>query len=133
MKNADGWNDRPWRARRTVWPKADGKRRGCACSCAMETAAGFIGENTLVLSVLNGVSSEEILAERFGETNILYCTAQGMDAVKVGNALTYAHAGMIVLGEKLPGEITPRVQAVADFLNGQTDAQCRSQPDCDGF
>ena len=40
-----------------------------------------------------------------------------MDAVKVGNALTYAHAGMIVLGEKLPGEITPRVQAVADFLN----------------
>lgn len=27
------------------------------------------------------------------------------------------HAGMIVLGEKLPGEITPRVQAVADFLN----------------
>ena len=84
---------------------------------AMETAAGFIGENTLVLSVLNGVSSEEILAERFGETNILYCTAQGMDAVKVGNALTYAHAGMIVLGEKLPGEITPRVQAVADFLN----------------
>ena len=68
---------------------------------AMETAAGFIGENTLVLSVLN----------------ILYCTAQGMDAVKVGNALTYAHAGMIVLGEKLPGEITPRVQAVADFLN----------------
>ena len=36
---------------------------------------------------------------------------------KVGNALTYAHAGMIVLGEKLPGEITPRVQAVADFLN----------------
>ena len=76
---------------------------------AMETAAGFIGENTLILSVLNGVSSEEILAERFGETNILYCTAQGMDAVKVGNALTYAHAGMIVLGEKLPGEITPRV------------------------
>lgn len=78
---------------------------------------GLIGENTLVLSVLNGVSSEEILAERFGETNILYCTAQGMDAVKVGNALTYAHAGMIVLGEKLPGEITPRVQAVSDFLN----------------
>ena len=84
---------------------------------AMETASGFIGADTLILSVLNGVSSEETLAERFGEANILYCTAQGMDAVKVGNALTYAHAGMIVLGEKQPGEITPRVQAVADFLN----------------
>ena len=84
---------------------------------AMETASGFIGENTLILSVLNGVSSEETIAARFGEKNVLYCTAQGMDAVKVGNALTYAHAGMIVLGEKQPGEISPRVQAVADFLN----------------
>ena len=43
--------------------------------------------------------------------------AQGMDAVKVGNALTYAHAGMIVLGEKQPGGISPRVQQIADFLN----------------
>ena len=84
---------------------------------AMETASGFIGEDTLILSVLNGVSSEETIAARFGEKNVLYCTAQGMDAVKVGNALTYAHAGMIVLGEKQPCEITPRVQAVADFLN----------------
>ena len=84
---------------------------------AMETASGFIGEDTLILSVLNGVSSEETIAARFGEKNVLYCTAQGMDAVKVGSALTYAHAGMIVLGEKEPGEISPRVQAVADFLN----------------
>ena len=84
---------------------------------AMETASGFAGEDTLILSVLNGVSSEETIAARFGEKNVLYCTAQGMDAVKVGSALTYAHAGMIVLGEKEPGEISPRVQAVADFLN----------------
>lgn len=48
---------------------------------------------------------------------MIYCTAQGMDAVKVGNALTYAHAGMIVLGEKQPGGISPRVQQIADFLN----------------
>ena len=84
---------------------------------AMETASEFIGENTLMLSVLNGVSSEETIAARFGERNVIYCTAQGMDAVKVGNALTYAHAGMIVLGEKQPGGISPRVQQIADFLN----------------
>ena len=84
---------------------------------AMETASGFIGENTLMLSVLNGVSSEETIAARFGERNVIYCTAQGMDAVKVGNALTYAHAGMIVLGEKQPGGISLRVQQIADFLN----------------
>lgn len=84
---------------------------------AMDTAEGFIGENTLILSVLNGVSSEETIAARFGEKNVLYCVAQGMDAVKTGSALTYAHAGVIVLGEKEPGAISPRVQQVADFLN----------------
>ena len=84
---------------------------------AMDTAKGFIGENTLILSVLNGVSSEETIAARFGEKNVLYCVAQGMDAVKTGSALTYAHAGVIVLGEKEPGAISPRVQQVADFLN----------------
>lgn len=42
---------------------------------AMETASGFIGENTLMLSVLNGVSSEETIAARFGERNVIYCTA----------------------------------------------------------
>lgn len=84
---------------------------------AMETAAGFVGADTLILSVLNGVSSEQEIAARFGAQNVLYCTAQGMDAVKTGNSLTYAHAGMIVLGEREPGAVTPRVQAVADFLN----------------
>lgn len=84
---------------------------------AMDTAAGFIGEHTLILSVINGITSEETVAARFGGGNVLYCTAQGMDAVKVGNALTYEHPGMIVLGEREPGEITGRVRAVADFLN----------------
>lgn len=84
---------------------------------AMETAAGFIGGKTLILSVINGITSEETIAARFGGENVLYCTAQGMDAVKVRNALTYEHPGMIVLGEREPGAVTERVQAVADFLN----------------
>ncbi len=84
---------------------------------AMETAAPFVGPKTLLLSVLNGISSEEELAARFGPQNVLYATAQGMDAVRVGRALTYAHAGVIVLGEKTPGTLSPRVQRVAEFLN----------------
>lgn len=86
-------------------------------SAAMETAAAFIGDSTLLLSVLNGVSSEEAIAARFGAERVLYCTAQGMDAVKVGPALTYGHPGQIVLGEREPGPVSARVQAVADFLN----------------
>lgn len=85
---------------------------------AMETAAPFIGPDTLMLSVLNGITSEEKIAARFGEENVLYATAQGMDAVREGNALTCAHPGVIVLGEKVPGPVSARVQAVADYLSG---------------
>ena len=83
---------------------------------AMETAAGFVGPDTLILSLLNGVTSEGIVAERFGGDNVLYSVAQGMDAVKEGNRLTYEHPGLIVLGEKEPGPVSARVQRVAAFL-----------------
>ena len=63
---------------------------------AMETASGFVGEDTLIISLLNGVTSEGIVAERFGDKNVLYSVAQGMDAVKEGNRLTYVHPGRIV-------------------------------------
>ena len=84
---------------------------------AMETAAPFVGAETLLLSVLNGITSEEEIAVRFGAANVLYATAQGMDAVKEGSALTCAHPGVIVLGEREPGPVSARVQAVADCLN----------------
>ena len=84
---------------------------------AMETASGFVGEDTLIISLLNGVTSEGIVAQRFGGKNVLYSVAQGMDAVKEGNRLTYVHPGRIVLGEREPGEISARVQRVADYMN----------------
>lgn len=84
---------------------------------AMETAAGFVDERTLILCLTNGVTSEGVLSSRFGAQNVLYSVAQGMDAVKEGNALTYEHAGMIVLGEREPGSVSARVAAVASYLN----------------
>ena len=84
---------------------------------AMETASGFVGPDTLIISLLNGVTSEGIVAQRFGAENVLYSVAQGMDAVKVGNRLTYVHPGRIVLGEREEGEISARVQMTADFLH----------------
>lgn len=84
---------------------------------ALETAAGFVGENTLLISLINGVTSEGVMAARFGEKNVLYAVAQGMDAVKEGNSLVYRQSGMIVLGEREAGPVSARVQQVADYLN----------------
>lgn len=83
---------------------------------AMETAAPFIAAHTLIISLINGVTSEERLSQRFGAEHVLYAVAQGMDAVKVGNSLTYTKPGQIVLGEREEGPVSARVQAAADYL-----------------
>ena len=83
---------------------------------AMETMSGFVGADTLLISLINGVTSEEAMSERFGPENVLYAVAQGMDAVKEGNAIRYEHPGKIVLGEKQEGPVSERVKAAAQYL-----------------
>lgn len=72
--------------------------KGTTLKEAMELAAPCVKENTVILSLLNGISSEEILAERFGDRHIVHCIAQGMDAVRLGNKLTYEHTGELRIG-----------------------------------
>lgn len=82
---------------------------------AMEMAAPVIGPSTVILSVMNGITSEEILAERFGGTRVLLCTAQGMDATRRGNDTRYDHIGSLWIGAgTADGE--PLVEAAGDFL-----------------
>lgn len=69
---------------------------------AMALAAPVVDEDTIIVSVLNGVTSEEILEQAFGPEKVLYTVTQGMDAVREGNRLTYHAPGQIFLG--LPQE-----------------------------
>lgn len=85
---------------------------------AVQAAKNHVGENTIIISLLNGIASEKIIGRVYGPDKVLYCVAQGMDAVKVGNRLTYDHMGMICIGELEPGLISERVRRVADFFAG---------------
>lgn len=69
---------------------------------AIQSVKHHVGKKTLIISLLNGITSEEIIGEAYGIEKVLYCVAQGMDAVKVGNRLTYDHMGMLCFGEKEP-------------------------------
>ncbi|WP_017754326.1 ketopantoate reductase family protein [Calidifontibacillus oryziterrae] len=83
---------------------------------AISAAKNHVGENTIIISALNGISSEGIIGETYGMDKILYCVAQGMDAVKEGNQLTYHNMGMLVFGERDPGVVSEKVQSVARFF-----------------
>lgn len=83
---------------------------------AIESVKHHVGHNTIILSALNGISSEEIIGQTYGMDKILYCVAQGMDAVKVGNKLTYANKGMLCFGDKEAGVISEKTNRVANFF-----------------
>lgn len=74
------------------------------------------GKDTIFLSLLNGISSEEIIAGAYGADHVLYGVAQGMDAVRNGNRVDYAHMGMICFGDRQPGIVSADAQAVEDFF-----------------
>lgn len=82
---------------------------------AINDMSPFVGPDTVIMSLLNGISSEEILGERFGMERVIYCVALGMDAVKMGNSLTYANMGILKFGcydeEEKKIELVERVAA----------------------
>lgn len=65
---------------------------------AIDQSAPLVGPDTAVVSVLNGVTSEEVLAERFGWDRVLLCVAQQMDSRKVGTTVTAGCVGVMALG-----------------------------------
>lgn len=81
---------------------------------ALDSMEGLVGPETRIVSLLNGVTSEERVAERFGWGRTVLSVAQGMDAVFVGGEMTYAHPGEIRFGAA-PGTDPGVVDDVADL------------------
>ena len=63
-----------------------------------------VDRDTIIVSLLNGISSEEILAEKYPRRQILDCVAIGMDAVREGTSLTYRNIGRLQIGSSQPGQ-----------------------------
>ena len=71
---------------------------------ALDVMAPAVGEDTIIISVLNGISSEGVIAERFGKERVLGCVAIGMDAMREGSKLEYCSKGRLQLGTLIPGQ-----------------------------
>ncbi len=84
-------------------------------SQAIEDAAGHVGQGTMVLSAINGITSEEIIGKAYGSDKVLYAVAQNTDATRLGTRLTYHAVGSLALGEK-DKSISPRLLQVKDLL-----------------
>lgn len=96
-----------------------------ALQSALDTMKNCIGPDTTIISVLNGITSEEVIGERYGHEKMIYCIAQGMDAVKFGGSLTYSRPGELRIGIRraavsptpaFPEASKERLDALTGFL-----------------
>ena len=86
---------------------------------AMDLAQSSVGRDTIILSLLNGTTSEETLGLRFGMDKVLYTVTRGMDPVRVDNTIVRrGEGGNIFVG--IPQEDyfdqQEKLDTVVDFL-----------------
>ena len=95
--------------------------KGTQLDDAIETARNQVGPDTTIISVLNGISSEEVIGAAFGGEKIVHCVAQGMDALRTGNDVKSVHIGELRIGI-LPsfsaGVAASAIQRTRDLLLG---------------
>lgn len=65
---------------------------------AIEECRHLVDEDTTLISVLNGVSSEEIIGNAFTAQQVVWCVAQKMSARKEGSRVTVKPLGELALG-----------------------------------
>lgn len=85
---------------------------------AIQSIKPFVGPDTQIISLLNGIDSEELLAGRYGWQRVLYSTCVGMDSHREGHAITTQSLGRILLGEACNAPVSPRVERIREFLDG---------------
>ena len=83
----------------------------------LEDIRNIVDEHTIVISLLNGVSSEEIIGKVIGMEHMLYAVMR-IASVREGNRITFSeeHTAGVYIGEKGTREPTERVLAVEQLL-----------------
>jgi 2-dehydropantoate 2-reductase len=91
--------------------------KGHHLAAAAEDARPVVGEGTLVLPLLNGITSEAVLGRAFGEEKVLHGFVVGNDVVREGTRTRYTRLGVLHLGVPSNDPADPRVAAVKDLLD----------------
>lgn len=71
---------------------------------AIELLRPVVGPGTVMLSLLNGISSEQVLAEAFPQARVLLAVSAGIDAVRDGRDVRFTSLGVISYGESRNSE-----------------------------
>jgi 2-dehydropantoate 2-reductase len=82
---------------------------------AAELISNQVGPETAILSLLNGLDSEEYLASLFGKEHVLYGFTTAMDSTRIQNQISFTKEGIIHFGES-DNSLTPRVDSICSLF-----------------
>jgi len=87
-------------------------------SQAITDMAPFVGDRTLIVSLLNGITSEDELAAAFGRDKVPWAMILGIDAIREGNATNFSASGKVHFGDahNEKGSWSERVSRIAAFF-----------------
>jgi 2-dehydropantoate 2-reductase len=97
-------------------------------AAAIEDARGVVGPDTVVLSLLNGITSEALLARAFGPEKVLPAFVLGIDVVREGTRARYTKLGVVVFGARSNDPADPRVVGVKELFD-RAGIACRVPAD----
>lgn len=77
----------------------------------------FVKDDSIIISLLNGVTSEEILAEAYGWEKVLLAYFIGHSAIREGRNITHDNVNTIVFGAKDNSIVSENVKRVKVFFD----------------
>jgi len=84
---------------------------------AIQAIKPFVGKETIILSLLNGITSEEELGRVYGPEKLLYSFVVATDATREGRTTRYSTLGRIVFGERENKVYSAKVQKVKELFD----------------
>lgn len=83
---------------------------------ALDLIEPVVSHETQILSLLNGITTEEIIASRYGWNRTVYGICFGIDAVRENDEIRYGNIGRIVFGETDNSYKTDRIIAIEEVF-----------------
>lgn len=84
---------------------------------AIEDMKNQVGENTIIISLMNGITSEEIIGEKYGMDKMLYALCIAIDGNRRENIVGFSSYGNITFGEKTNKTYSEKVQRVKELFD----------------
>ena len=83
---------------------------------ALDEMKNFVNNDTVIISLINGVTSEEIAAQRYGREKVLYSYFIGHSTIRMENSISHDGVNTIVFGsDNINDEIN--VERVRKFFD----------------